>query len=81
MFISAAAPNQRSLGTTNGFAQALASIQRTVGPFGADWLFAFTLVHNIWGGNFIYFVLLVFVGISLAIAAQLPRRIETHGGK
>ena len=81
MFICAAAPNQRSLGATNGFAQALASVQRAIGPAAADWLFAFTLMHNVWGGKFIYFVLLVLVCIALAIAAQLPRRIGTHGGK
>ncbi|KAI0250883.1 MFS general substrate transporter [Lactifluus subvellereus] len=81
MFICAAAPNQRSLGATNGFAQTLASVQRAVGPAAADWLFAFTLMHNILGGKFIYVVLLVLVCVALAIAAQLPRRIGKHGGK
>ncbi|KAH9054529.1 MFS general substrate transporter [Lactarius vividus] len=54
MYISSAAPNKRSLGATNGVAQTIVSIQRTVGPATAASLFAFSLDNNILGGNFAF---------------------------
>jgi len=75
MFIAAAAPNKRSLGATNGLAQTVVAIQRTVGPAAAASLFAFSLANNVLGlgGNFAYAVLLVVVGVGIVVAAQLPR--------
>jgi hypothetical protein len=78
MYISSAAPNKRSLGTTNGLAQVVASTQRMVGPAAADWLFAFSLTNNVLSGNFVYVVLVVLVGVGLCISAQLPRNLWTH---
>ena len=75
MYLSSAAPNKRSLGATNGLAQSVASIQRTVAPAVADWLFAFSIANNILGGNFVYIVILVLVCGGLYVAAQLPRRM------
>ena len=51
MYISSAAPNKRSLGATNGIAQMVVSIQRTVGPAAAASLFAFSLDSHILGGG------------------------------
>ncbi|KAH9059736.1 MFS general substrate transporter [Lactarius vividus] len=78
MYISSAVPNKRSLGVTNGLAQMVASIQYMIGPAVADWLFAFSLVNNILGGNFVYVVLVSLVGVSLCVSAQLPRSTWTH---
>jgi len=78
MYIASAAPNKRSLGATNGLAQVMASSQRMVGPVAADWLFAFSLTNNILGGNFVYVVLVLLVGVGLCISAQLPRNMWTH---
>jgi hypothetical protein len=75
MYISAATPSKRSLGATNGVAQSAASIQRTVGPAVADWLFAFSIENNVLGGNFIYIVLFALVGVGVSVAAQLPRHM------
>ena len=75
MYLSSAAPNRRSLGATNGLAQSVASIQRTVGPAVADWLFAFSIEKNVLGGNFIYIVLFALVCVGLYIAVQLPKHI------
>jgi len=79
IFISSAAPNKRSLGATNGFAQTIVSIQRTFGPAAADSLFAFSVTNNVLGGNFVYVVLLVLVSVGLYIASRLPRHRWAHG--
>ncbi|KAI9452887.1 MFS general substrate transporter [Lactarius psammicola] len=73
MYIVSAAPNKRSLGATNGVAQTMVSIQRTVGPAAAASLFAFSLDRNILGGNFAYVVLLAVVWVGLGVAVQLPK--------
>ncbi|KAH9170234.1 MFS general substrate transporter [Lactarius sanguifluus] len=78
MYISSAAPNKRSLGATNGVAQTIVSIQRAVGPAVAASLFAFSLDHNILGGNFAYVVLLAIVGVGLGVAVQLPNNTWKH---
>ena len=78
MYISSAAPNKRSLGATNGIAQMVVSMQRTVAPAAAASLFAFSLDNNILGGNFAYAVLLVIVCVGLGVALQLPRSTWKH---
>ena len=81
LYISSATPNKHSLGTLNGLAQTVASVQRTFGPAAADSLFAFSVTNNILGGNLVYFVLLVVVCIGLWVAAKLPKHSWTHNGR
>ncbi|KAH9015503.1 MFS general substrate transporter [Lactarius hengduanensis] len=78
LFISSSVPNNRSLGAVNGLAHLVASIQRMVGPAAADWLFAFSLMNNVLGGNFAYVILVVLVGVGVCVSAQLPRNVWTH---
>jgi hypothetical protein len=78
MYRSTAAPNKRSLGATNGIAQTMVSIQRTVGPAAAASLFAFSLEKNILGGNFVYVVLLGIVCAGLGLAVQLTKKTWKH---
>ena len=78
MYISSAAPNKRSLGATNGVAQTVVSIQRTVAPAAAATLFAFSLENNILRGNFVYVVLVAIVCVGLGVAFQLPRNTWKH---
>ena len=78
MYISSAAPNKQSLGSTNGVAQMVVSIQRTIGPAAAASLFAFSLDNNVLGGNFAYVVLLATVWIGLGVAVQLPKKTWRH---
>ncbi|KAH9052780.1 MFS general substrate transporter [Lactarius vividus] len=78
MYISSASPNKRSLGATNGLAQTIVSIQRAIGPAAAASLFAFSLDHNILGGNFAYVVLLSIVCVGVGIAMQLPNDTWRH---
>ena len=79
MYISSAIPNKRSLGEMNGLAQTVASVQRAVGPAAAGSLFAFSVTNNILGGNFVYVVLFMLVGIGLYFALRLPKHAWTHG--
>ncbi|KAH9166541.1 major facilitator superfamily domain-containing protein [Lactarius sanguifluus] len=78
MFLSSAPPNKRSLGATNGLAQTVVSVQRTVGPTVAVSLFAYSLQNNVLGGQFAYVVLLSLVGAALRVATQLPRDTWKH---
>lgn len=78
MYIYSASPNKRSLGATNGIAQMMASIQRTVGPAAATSLFAFSLDKNVLGGNFAYIMLLGIVWVGLGVAVQLPKNTWDH---
>jgi len=78
MYIFSAAPNKRSLGATNGVAQTMVAIQRTVGPAAAASLFAFSLDKNILGGNFAYVVLLSVVWVALGVASLLPKNMWKH---
>ncbi|KAH9030840.1 MFS general substrate transporter [Lactarius deliciosus] len=73
MYTSSAAPNKRSLGAAYGLSQVATSIQNAVGPASADWLFAFSLTHNVLGGRFAYVVLLGVVGVALGLSTQLPK--------
>jgi len=81
MYISSAAPNKRSLGTLNGLAQSVASVQRAIAPAAAGSLFAFSVTNNVLGGNFVYVVMFTLVGIGLYFAAKFPKRGWTHGEK
>jgi hypothetical protein len=78
VYVSSASPNKRSLGATNGIAQTMVSIQRTVGPAAAASLFAFSLDNNVLGGNFTYVVLLIIVWAGLGLAVQLPSNTWKH---
>jgi len=78
MYVATAAPNKRSLGATNGVAQTIISIQRTVGPAASASLFAFSLENNILRGNFVYVVLLTIVLLALCVAVQLPKKLWKH---
>ena len=81
MYISSAAPNRRSLGATNGIAQTMIAIQRTIGPVAAASLFAFSLDSGILGGNFAYVVVLATVWVGLGVTTQLPENMWKHDKK
>ncbi|KAH9169239.1 MFS general substrate transporter [Lactarius sanguifluus] len=73
MYFSSAAPNRRSLGAVFGFSHVANSVVSAVGPAAADWLFAFSLIHNVLGGKFAYLVLLGVVCVTLGVSMQLPK--------
>ncbi|KAH9005446.1 MFS general substrate transporter [Lactarius hatsudake] len=73
MYFSSAAPNRRSLGAVFGFSHVANSVVSAVGPAAADWLFAFSLTHNVLDGKFAYVVLLGVVCVTLGVSMQLPK--------
>ncbi|KAI9443960.1 MFS general substrate transporter [Lactarius indigo] len=73
MYISSAAPNRRSLGAVYGLSHTAIAVMGAVGPAAADWLFAFSLTHNILGGNFAYIVFLCVVCVELGVSTRLPK--------
>jgi hypothetical protein len=73
MYVISSAPNKRSLGVTNGLAQTVVSVQRTVAPAAAASLFAFSVHNDILGGYLTYVVLTAAACASLCVAVQLPK--------
>lgn len=76
MFITAAAPNRRSLGATNGLAQMTASIVRAIGPAASTSMFAYSVQHNLMSGYAVYAVFIVMTVFALKIATKLPATAE-----
>ncbi|KAF8501883.1 member of major facilitator superfamily multidrug-resistance, DHA1 sub-family [Hysterangium stoloniferum] len=74
MFLTSAAHTRSALGATTGLVQSTTSIIRAIGPAGATSLFAFSIEHNILGGNFIYLVLCALTVGSITTSTFFPRR-------
>ena len=75
MYVTASAPNRRSLGATNGLSQTTVSAARAIGPALSTSLYSFSIQYNILGGYGVYAVL---AGLSLGallLADQLPHRL------
>ncbi|KAH9005452.1 MFS general substrate transporter [Lactarius hatsudake] len=78
IYISSAAPNKRSLGTVYGLSHVATSVTSAVGQVAADWLFAFSLTHNVLRGKFAYVVFLGVVCIEVGVSTQLPKNTWAH---
>jgi MFS family permease len=78
MFITAAAPNKRSLGATNGLAQTLVSIGRIVTPVVASSLLSISIQYHIFGGYAAYLALVFLSFGGIWLAYQLPCRLESQ---
>ncbi|KAH9048926.1 hypothetical protein EDB84DRAFT_1455546 [Lactarius hengduanensis] len=68
VYVLSAAPNRRSLGAVCGLSHVAISVVSAVGPAAADWLFAFSLTHNVLGGKIAY---IIFLGV-------LPKNTWAH---
>jgi MFS family permease len=75
MYITASAPNKRSLGATNGLSQMAVSISRAVGPALSTSLFSFSVQHNILRGYGVYLLLSILVLLALVLASLLPTHL------
>jgi len=72
LFVRSASPTPAALGATNGIAQTMASLMRTVGPASATSLFAVSREHELLGGYLVYAVLLPIAAVTLAASFLLP---------
>ncbi|KAG5644648.1 hypothetical protein DXG03_008030 [Asterophora parasitica] len=72
ILILEAAPNRASLGATNGMAQAVGSVMRSIAPSIASSLFSVSLQHQLAGGNMVFLVLLGVALTGLRISFLLP---------
>lgn len=74
IYIAAASPNRASLGATNGIAQLLVSIMRTIGPASATSMFSLSLKTpgHAW---FVYYFLLSLVCVGGSASLLLPRKV------
>ena len=79
MYVAGAAPNQRSLGGTNGIAQVSASVVRAIGPAMSTSLFAASHEHNWLGGNGVYAIMTVMTCLTLIVANMLPKALWERG--
>lgn len=75
MYITASAPNKRSLGATNGLSQTTVSIARAIGPALSTSLFSWSVEKNILGGYGVYVILIFVSFFSLALASRLPAEV------
>jgi len=79
MFITASAPNKRSLGATNGLSQMTVSIARAIGPAMSTSLFSFSVEKNILGGFGVYVIFAILSVLALRLATRLPSKVwEQH---
>lgn len=73
--MTAAAPNNNSLGATNGIAQLAASIVRAIGPALSTSLFAASAEHKWLGGNAVYIILIYVSALTLLVGKKLPVKL------
>lgn len=72
MYITASAPNRRSLGSLNGVSQTTAAIARAVGPATATSLFAYSMHNNLMGGYGVYIIIVLATIATMPLSAMLP---------
>lgn len=64
-----------ALGASNGAAQMIASIMRSIAPTVATSLFSISLEKNIASGYMVYYVLLIVIFIGIRVSFFLPRTL------
>ena len=77
MYITAASPNKRSLGATNGLALTIVSIGRLIAPAMANSLLAFSIQYRILWGYAAYIVLIFITIGGIVLALKLPRTLNS----
>jgi hypothetical protein len=75
MYVTASAPNKRSLGATNGLSQMSVSISRAIGPALSTSLFSYSVQHNILGGYAVYLPMIILSLLALILGMQLPEHV------
>ena len=73
LFIRSAAPTPAALGTTNGLAQTMASLVRTIGPACATSLYAASREYRLVGGQLVYIILFLITAVTFSASVLLPK--------
>ncbi|KAF8071614.1 major facilitator superfamily multidrug-resistance, DHA1 sub-family [Lyophyllum atratum] len=68
------APNRASLGATNGMAQAVGSVMRSIAPSIASSLFSISLQRHLVGGNMVFLILLGVALLGVRLSFLLPKK-------
>ncbi|KAG5653633.1 hypothetical protein H0H81_011735 [Sphagnurus paluster] len=68
------APTRASLGATNGIAQAVGSIMRSIAPSIASSLFSISLEHHLAGGDMVFYILIGVALVGLRLTYLLPKK-------
>ena len=76
VFVTAAAPNRRSLGATHGLSHTAVSMARIIAPSFSTSLFSFSVEHNLLGGYAVYVVLSFLSCFAVWLAMCLPREVR-----
>jgi len=76
IYITAASPNKRSLGATNGLAMTLVSVGKILAPAISDNLLAFSIQHDILWGYAVYIAFLFFTIGGIGLAYTLPTKLD-----
>ena len=72
IFITAGAPNKKSLGATNGLAQTLVAVVRIAALSFSTTLLSFSIERHLFGGYAVYLALWIMSLGSLYLASWLP---------
>ena len=76
VFLTAAAPNRRSLGAINGLSQTSVSIARIMAPSLSTSLFSFSVERNLLGGYAVYAVFWLLTCFAVWVATRLPHEVR-----
>ncbi|KAF5379711.1 hypothetical protein D9615_005711 [Tricholomella constricta] len=80
ILILESAPTRASLGATNGMAQAVGSVMRSIAPSIASSLFSISLEHQLAGGNMVFLILVGVALVGLRLAFLLPAKSTSRRG-
>lgn len=75
MFVTASAPNKRSLGATNGLSQTSVSIARAIGPALATSMFSLSVQKNLLGGYAVYVFMVFLTLVATFVGTRLPKDV------
>lgn len=67
-----AAPSNEVLGTVFGLSQLVGCVSRAIAPAFISSLFAFSKEHSIWGGNFVWAIMVAFslLGVRMSFTVR-----------
>ncbi|KDQ24928.1 hypothetical protein PLEOSDRAFT_33590 [Pleurotus ostreatus PC15] len=76
LFIIDAVPSPAALATTNGLAQIVSSIMRSLGPGFTASMFSLSLERQLAGGYMVYWILWVVIILGIYASSKLPMHVK-----